>query len=348
MEQCVILKAKECSQALSQMIQAFKKGCHAHVLEVTVDDFDTEIDVLKHKKIVLAVDVNLVGTALSFDHFFLKLAACDQPFEGSVGVMLIKSGSDLYTKSLSRHYINLTNKMGLSFIGHGVIEAIEGFENYRTWQKTIDDSLDHICFGLCEKLGERLCSFKAIVFEEPNILVLHASSNKISNTLMLWNKAKMFVHKGIIRELHVENGSVVDCKGCSFKTCVHFSEHKSCFYGGEIVDEILPAIEAADIIVWVCPNYNDSISAKLMAVINRMTVLYRRIEFYKKKIYAVIVSGNSGSDSVEEQLVGSLVINKGFFLPANFSMLAIANDPGSIRKVPNLLVKAKTFGENIK
>jgi len=66
--------------------------------------------------------------------------------------------------------------------------------------------------------------------------------------------------------------------------------------------------------IWLCPNYNDAISAKLMAVINRLTVLYKRVKFWDKTLFSIIVSGNSGSDCVAEQLLGTLNINKGLRL----------------------------------
>ena len=100
----------------------------------------------------------------------------------------------------------------------------------------------------------------------------------------------------------MENGAVRDCKGCSYTTCKHFSRQRSCFYGGVMVEEVFPEIERADAIVWICPNYNDSVSANLMAVINRLTALYRRTKFFDKTLFAVIVSGNSGSDSVASSL----------------------------------------------
>lgn len=78
-----------------------------------------------------------------------------------------------------------------------------------------------------------------------------------------------------------------------------------------MVKEILTAIEEADCIIWLCPNYNDAISAKLMAVINRITVLYKRVKFGEKTLFSVVVSGNSGSDCVAKQLIGALNINKG-------------------------------------
>jgi len=115
-----------------------------------------------------------------------------------------------------------------------------------------------------------------------------------------------------------------------------------------MIKEILPAIEKSDCIVWLCPNYNDAISAKLMAVINRMTVLYKRVKFEDKTLFSVVVSGNSGSDCVAKQLIGALNINKGFRLPPYFALTATANDLGSIRNIPEIDKKAKEFAKNIK
>jgi len=151
-----------------------------------------------------------------------------------------------------------------------------------------------------------------------------------------------------IEELYVENGSVFDCYGCAYKTCLKFGEKKSCFYGGVMTDKILPAVEDSDILVWICPNYNDSVSSNLTAVINRLTTLYRQMSFHNKSIFALIVSGNSGSDSIAKQLIDALNINKGFYLPPYFCIMETANDAGSLVKVPNIDEKAALFAENIK
>ena len=97
----------------------------------------------------------------------------------------------------------------------------------------------------------------------------------------------------------------------------------------------------------VSPNYNDSISAMHAALINRMTVLYRRISFKSKAMYGIIVSGNSGCDSVACQLIGALNINKGFYLPENAFLTAIANSPGSLDRVNGIQEKARQFANQI-
>ena len=114
-----------------------------------------------------------------------------------------------------------------------------------------------------------------------------------------------------------------------------------------MVEDVLPAIEKSDAIVWLCPNYNDSIAANLTAVINRLTVLYHKISFHNKRVYSVVVSGSSGSDSVAKQLIGALNINKGFCLPPYFTIMATANDPGAIFKIANIESLAKDFAHRI-
>ena len=72
-------------------------------------------------------------------------------------------------------------------------------------------------------------------------------------------------------------------------------------------------------------NYNDFGIANLMAVINRLTALYRRTKFFDKTLFGIIVSGNSGSGRWQ-QLIGALSINKASVCP-HFAIMA-ANNPG--------------------
>ena len=75
----------------------------------------------------------------------------------------------------------------------------------------------------------------------------------------------------------LRNGTVADCNGCEFRTCLHFGEEGRCFYGGVIVDQVYPAIGHADGVLWLCPNYNDALAANLTACINRLTALFQSL-----------------------------------------------------------------------
>ncbi len=327
----------------------------AAVIDITpnVEYYDAnKVVSLKDKKIIVAIDADEIGGQEQLYRWLRRLMEYKKetgsdPLEGSTACLLVNSDGPYYTKRLAQYTIFHMNRLGCRFIGHPMVEAVDKLQNFKTWKKVVSIDLDKLLEAKCRELGSRLTTFKVPVTDEPKILVLHSSSHDTSNTLKLWELVADNLKDFEIREFRIEDDKIAECKGCSFKTCMHYSEMKSCYYGGMMVDEILPAMEWADAVIWVCPNYNDAISAKLMAVINRMTVLYRRITFYDKRLFGIIVSGNSGSDLVMTQLLGAVNINKGYMLPPNFGLSAIANDPGSVMEIKDILKKAKAFAQGI-
>lgn len=299
---------------------------------------------LRGKKIIFAAQLNSAGTCIPMleilSELFERGTDC---LSGSSGAVLVHSPSELFTKSAAQNIIFLANSLGCYFIGHPVVEATAQLRNFATWQKRLNQPLYDICIEQSRILGERLINDNPSVISSPSILALHSSNRMTSNTLQLWHMVSDSLSGASINEIHVGNGNIHDCKGCAYTTCLHFGMQNSCFYGGVMVKEIQPAILKADAIVWICPNYNDALSANLSAVINRMTALYRTVSFHSKSLFAVIVSGNSGSDSVAKQLIGALNINKGFRLPPYFSIMAVANDTGEILNVKNIKERASEF-----
>lgn len=343
MSKIIVICPHNRSDVLNEMIKAAVSSVPYEIIEAS-----DKIDNLQNKKILFALELNITGAC--FEMLGLLETLCSKnpdAFINSAAAMVVHSSTVFYTKSAAQNFIFTANKFGCRFIGHPLIEAVYDFSNFITWKKTLNMSLYDICLNLCQKLGARLYAYNPVKLKSPKILALHSSSNKTSNTLELWHMAKAHLIGCDIQELNVENGTIMDCKGCSFKTCLHFSRQNSCFYGGIMVEEILPAIEYCDAAVFICPNYNDAVSANLSAVINRTTALYRKISFYNKALFSVIVSGNSGSDSVAKQLIGALNINKGFTLPPRFALTATANDPHSIEKVNEIKIKAEKFANCI-
>lgn len=297
---------------------------------------------------VFVVQLDEIGSSCPFYEWLLeKKRQSENYFENSIIALIVKSESELYTKKFASKAVFLLNEMGARVLGHSVLEFIEDYANLSKWKIAENLSTDGVIELMIDKLITQLSEFKHKAIKGPKILVLHAGTHNQSNTLALWRMVRAYLSYQNITEFHVEEGTAIDCFGCGFETCIYYSNQKSCFYGGVITEELLPLIEESDVVVWICPNYNDALSAKLSAVINRLTVLYRRVSFREKKIYAVVVSANSGSDSVASQLVDALVINKGFQLPPNFAITALASDEGSIYKVPMIEAKAEAFAKQI-
>lgn len=339
----IIQPNKNISLTLKNMVELSTKDIPHHI----IDDIDNIPD-LTNKKLLFVAQVEDVGYDIPMIQFLAKLLERGRDsLKGSTGAIIIYSIDDHGTKRIAQDIIYVTNNIGCAFIGHPLIEATSSLKNFLTWQKTMHMPLDEICYALCHGLVKRLMVDKPVKISNGKMLVLYSSTHKTSNTLDLWHMVSQHLKEISIQEIKIENGKILDCLGCNYKLCLHYGKKKGCFYGGVITDSVMPAIDESDIIVWLCPNYNDAVAANLTAVINRLTALYRRSSFYKKYMFAVIVSGNSGSDSVAKQLIGALNINKGFRLPPYFSIRAIANDPQSIFKVDQIEVKALNFSNNI-
>lgn len=340
----IIAPNKNISPMLSDMIKAVTLN-----IKFTMVYGTTPIPNLQNKKILFASETTNIDCDIAMLEFFSKLyEKGDNCLLGSTAAVLIHSNTEQGTKRTSQDIIYLANNLGCCFIGHSVVEATSSLRNFLSWQKNLDISVKEICLAQCCKLINRLFEYDPTPINNPEILVLCSSTHRTSNTLDLWHMTSKHLADYNIHELQIENGDVLDCKGCSYKLCTHYGKQNRCFYGGIMVHDVLPAIEKSDAIIWLCPNYNDAIAANLTAVINRLTVLYRQMDFYKKSFFAVVVSGNSGSDSISKQLIGALNINKGFRLPPYFALMAIANDAGEIFNVSQIHKKAKNFSENIK
>ena len=341
----IILPSEDISKELNNMISAFVLNSSSYKIIKSVEDL---LD-YKNKKLLFVLNLGNINFDIKMLDFLSKLKEKDNyAFHNSLGSVLAYSKTEFGTKRCAQDIIFLANSMGCAFLGHPLVEATKNMKNFLTWQKTIDLSLEEICYELSSRLGKRFMEYNYKKIINPKITVLYSSPHKFSNTLNLWRIASDNLKEFNINEILIENGKILDCKGCSYKLCLHYAKKNTCFYGGFMVENILPAIEESDCVVWLCPNYNDSLSANLTATINRLTVLCHKYNFYNKSMFAVVVSGNSGSDSVAKQLIGALNINKGFKLPGYAILTETANDPKSIFSIEGIQEKSKCFSNNFK
>ena len=344
MDKLVVLIPGQISERLNNMLEFSLEGYEYETIKTL-----EQISSLKNKRILFAVELGDTGINIELYKMFERIRMTNEKFfENSVGSIIINSNNELFTRDVARKIIFYANMSGCMFPGRPLSEATGSLKNFNTYKKINNTDLMEICLNDCKKTVCQLMNFNINKINEPRILTLHSSNYTTSNTITLWNMVKENLKGYNIKEIHIENGSVVDCKGCPYKACKHYSESTNCFYGGIMVNEVYPAILECDILIMLCPNYNDSISANMSAVINRLTALFRKTKFYDKYFYAVVVSGHSGSDLITQQLISALNINKTFMLPPEFSLMETANDIGEIESIENIKGKAFEFAENIK
>ena len=263
----------------------------------------------------------------------------------SAAAMIVDGETELYTKSAASELALTLSMAGCALIGKSLVEGTGSLYNFTVSAGNLGTDLTSAYKAAAADLVHRLMNFRFVRGAVPRILCVHSCNQATSNTLQLWNYVKNGIRADAqTREISLRNKDVKDCAGCSFETCMYYSKNLSCFYGGTIVEEVYPALEWCDRLVLLCPNYNDALSASLTAMINRLTSLFRKKPFYSKQLFSLIVSGYSGSDLVARQLIDSLSMNKGFTLPGRFALIATANLPGSIERIPDIREKAREFG----
>ncbi|WP_369282522.1 NAD(P)H-dependent oxidoreductase [Oscillibacter sp. GMB15532] len=267
---------------------------------------------------------------------------------GCVGGIVVDGAGNLYTKAAARELALAANGAGCAFPGRPLVEAVGSLSNFTVQAKNADCTLEEAYRLAIRDLAERLLHFAPPKSEKPKLLALHASSHRTSNTLALWQSVRERLGDACtVTEIGLRNGTVTDCRGCPYPACLHFGERGECFYGGVIVKEVYPAIRKADAVIFLCPNYNDALSANLTAAVNRLTALYRTTSFADKAIFGIVVSGYSGGDLVARQLVSSLCMNKGFYLPPDFCLLETANDAGTAIRLLGIEDRLDRFAANI-
>ena len=261
---------------------------------------------------------------------------------------MVDGSGELYTKSPAAELTLAANLAGCSFIGRPLVEATGSLVNFQVQASLLHTDLEGAYLASARELVERLLVFTPTKKDRPELLVLHASTRHVSNSMDLWEQVKARISDHCdITEIGLRNGTLSDCSGCPYTMCLHFGEKGGCFYGGVMQDEVYPAVRRSDAILMVCPNYNDALSANLTAFINRLTALFRQTRFYNKALFSIVVSGYSGGDIVSRQLVSALNMNKSFWLPQNFALIETANDPGAALSLPGIEDRLDGFALNI-
>lgn len=267
---------------------------------------------------------------------------------GAAGGIIVDGQCDLFTKDLGRRLAFTANLAGCNFPGKPLSEATSDLRNFRVmagiWQTDCYEAYVRSCTLLLQKV----LNFRLPVQDHPSILAVHASNRRTSNSLALWEMTSAHLAgKADIEVISIRNGQLWDCRGCKYEECLHFGEKGDCFYGGVMVEKVYPAIVRSDVLVLICPNYNDSVSANMMAFINRLTAVFRARDFSRKRVYAVIVSGYSGGDIVAQQIIGAINMNKNLILPGNFALMTTANDPGEALELPGIKAQTAAFARRI-
>ena len=305
---------------------------------------------LQGRRLLFALPLGDTGTNVEYIKMLSRMRREPNLLEGCTAGLIVDANSPLYTKSAASELTLAANMAGCAFLGRPLVEATGSLANFRIQARNLNTSLSGAYHAAAKELVERLDQTESFPRKEkPELLVLHASSRGVSNTMSLWEQVRKRLGDRItVTEIGLRNGTLSDCSGCPYTVCLHFGEKGSCFYGGVMRDEVYPAVRRCDGVVILAPNYNDALSANITAFINRLTALFRQTRFYDKALFSLVVSGYSGSDTVARQLISAMNMNKSFYLPGRFALLETANDPGEALTLDGMDRRLDNFAQTIK
>ena len=332
------------------------KGCirgKAHIQELSPDAFFENVSAAPDTgfaPLLFLTAVDDLGMGEDFAHTLRHVRALGDGLRGYAAGVIVLGSTELDTKNAARELIFALSMAGCAFPERPLVEATGSMRNLRVTQRThsLQTSEEALAFSV-ESLVDRLLSFAPPRFEAPRLLVLHASDRPTSNTLALGDLVlEQLGRRFSIRTLSLRNGAIEDCRGCAYTVCAHFASKGSCFYGGSISEEVIPAVQECDALLLLLPNYNDAVGANVMAFINRLTGLHVSGGLSGQRLYAVVVSGYSGGDIVSKQTMGALCLNRSFLLPPQFCLMETANDPGEAVQLPGIRQRAASFADRIR
>ena len=303
-----------------------------------------DLDLRRFPRILFALPLDEAGQNFEYFRMLARLRREANLLEGCTGGLIVDGPGELYTKSTAAELALAMNLAGCALVGRPLVEATGSLANFRIQAKNLGTDLLGAYEAAARELADQAETFIFPTRERPNLLALHASSHHTSNTMDLWGELqKRLSPRWQVEEIGLRNGTLSDCSGCPYTMCLHFGERGGCFYGGVMSEEVYPAVRRADALILMCPNYNDALSANLTAFINRLTALFRQTRFYDKAVFALVVSGYSGSDTVARQLISALNMNKSFYLPPRFALLETANAPGEALSAPGIQDRLDRF-----
>lgn len=307
-----------------------------------------ELSGLEGRRLLLALPLGDTGVNLEYMRMLSRLRREPGLLDRCTGGLIVDGAGELFTKSAAAEAALAMNRAGCALVGRPLVEGTGSLANFAVQAKNLGTDLMGAYRHAAAELAGQVEEFDFPKKERPEVLVLHASSHHTSNTMDLWARVRERIEERCaVREVGLRNGTLSDCSGCPYTMCLHFGEQGGCFYGGVMQDEVYPAVRAADALVLLCPNYNDALSANLTACINRLTALFRQTRFYDKAVFAVVVSGYSGGDTVARQVISAMNMNKSFYLPGRFALIETANNPGQALALPGIRERLEGFAQNI-
>ncbi|MFM9412838.1 NAD(P)H-dependent oxidoreductase [Peptococcus simiae] len=305
-----------------------------------------DLDKARGRHILFAVSLDESGMNAELDAMKRRLARDPSLLHGSTGALLVDGPGDLFTKSVAREIVFYTNRAGCAFIPKALVEGIGDLYNFELRAQLLDTDLASAYGYHLAELVDRLQEDRPPLLVPPaRLLAVAATSRmKVANTVCFWELVREALPAPLETDfMNLGKGQIADCRGCSYAACTE----RGCPDRDLMVESGFDRVAQADALLVLAPNLNDGLGPDLVAFINRLTHLANTDRITGQWLYAIIVSGYSGSDLLARQLLNAFCLNKGFRLPPYFAAMVTANRPRAILERDHIKERARLFARQI-
>lgn len=148
---------------------------------------------VRGRRVIFAVALSEAG--VNFETYRLLEYFRSEPrcLDSCTGGVVIDGKGELYTKALARRLIFSANMAGCTFPGKPLVEATGRLKNFFVLSGVFKKEPFEVYKDQVSALFEKVLEFDFPCAEEGfDVLALHASSRRTSNTLLLWDKKKRY------------------------------------------------------------------------------------------------------------------------------------------------------------
>ena len=178
---------------------------------------------LTGRRLLFVVSLDEGGVNRGFYDLLAHLRTHPNCLDRCVGGVLVDAPGDLYTKAAGRDLVLAAGLAGCAFVGRPLVEGTGDLLNFTVQARNAGCTLEAAYRLAAAELADRVLAFSRPRLERPKLLALHASSRATSNTLALWGLVRPRLEERCdITEIGLRNGTLEDCAGCPYTTCLHY------------------------------------------------------------------------------------------------------------------------------
>ena len=182
--------------------------------------------------LLFAVGMDAFGPGREFYALVRWLRQHPAALAGCTAGVVVDGAGELYTKQAAQALVMAANLAGCAFPGKPLVEGTGSLYNQHILAAQLGLSWEETYCRRVRELAQRVLAFQLPRFRQPRILMLHASDHLHSNTVWMGRQILAQLPATFTsQEVSLQNGTIQDCRGCSYTACKRVREGEAVIRG---------------------------------------------------------------------------------------------------------------------